>query len=74
MSCVDIRPDGLERAASGQPLIAAARPVVPVGRWWRWAAAAAVFAPGGGLAYHLLTTPDEDPAPPTHPVAVSQAA
>jgi hypothetical protein len=38
-----------------------------LGRWWRWLAALAVFVPGGGLASHLLTHPEQPPDPSPAP-------
>jgi hypothetical protein len=40
-------------------------------RWWRWLAASAVFVPGGGMAYHLLSEPE--PPPDDRPPALPDA-
>jgi hypothetical protein len=49
MTCVDLRPELLDDIVADEP---AARSVP---RWLRWLAAIAVFSPGGGLVYDVLT-------------------
>jgi hypothetical protein len=57
MTCVDIRPEALDEIVA-EPL--PVEPPVPRTRpWWRSLAAVAVFFPGGGLAYDILTRDDD---------------
>jgi hypothetical protein len=57
MTCVDLRPEALDEIVA-EPL--PVEPPVPRTRpWWRSLAAVAVFFPGGGLAYDILTRDDD---------------
>jgi hypothetical protein len=59
MTGLDIRPVALEPPAT------VAKPAARHHRnWWRWLAASAVFVPGGGLAYDLLSPRHRAAAPP----------
>jgi hypothetical protein len=63
MTAVDLHRRALEPIVFECPLAAPPaaerRPLDRHPQWWKWLAASAVFVPGGGLAYRLLSEPEE---------------
>jgi hypothetical protein len=59
MTCVDLRPEALELDEIVATPLPVRRPVLRTRHWWRSLAAVAVFFPGGGLAYDILTRDDD---------------